>query len=126
MKVGRLNQILIILVALHSFILGAVMLVLPMATMRFFGWEYQGPMFYPAQTGVFLILLAVAYVAGIWQSAFAWFLVLSKAVAVIFLLSEYFFVEVDPPRTLLLAALLDGAMGILVAIGLRWKKRIQV
>ena len=114
LRANHFNQVLIILVALHSFLLGTAMLLAPSATMRFFGWEYQGPMFYPAQTGVFLILMGVAYTAGLWHLDFAWFLVLSKTVAMVFLLIEYYFVEVDPPRTLLMAAWFDGAMGALV------------
>ena len=114
MNAHRLNQIFIILVALHSLILGSAMLFWPLTTMKFFGWEYEGPVFYPAQTGVFLVLLAGAYLAGLWYRPFAWFLVITKAVAVVFLLTEFYIVENDPPRTLLVAAFFDGLMGITV------------
>jgi hypothetical protein len=111
---NRLHQIFLVLIALHSFILGGAMLFWSTSTMRLFGWEYTGPLFYPAQTGVFLVLLAGAYLAGLWYRPFAWFLVITKAVAVVFLLTEFYIVELDPPRTLLAAALGDGLMGIAV------------
>ena len=110
----RLNHIFIVLVALHSLFLGSAMLFWPLTTMKFFGWEYKGPLFYPAQTGIFLTILAGAYLAGLWYRPFAWFLVITKAIAVVFLLTEYYIVEVDPPRTILIAAFLDGLMGIAV------------
>ena len=101
------------------------MLLAPGGTMRMFGWDYRGPMFYPAQTGAFLIVLGAAYGAGLWQSAFGWFLVGAKGVAVVFLVTEYFFVEVDPPGGILLAAGLDGLMGTLVGMALVRRQRSQ-
>ena len=118
----RLTQIFIVLVAMHSIILGSAMLFWPLTTMQFFGWEYQGPLFYPAQTGIFLIILAVAYLEGLWYRPFGWFLVITKAVAVVFLLAEYYIVEVNPPRTILIAAFFDGLMGLAVG-GALYKSR---
>lgn len=113
---GRLLERLIIAaVALHSFVLGGAMLLFPVSTLSFFGWSYSGTPFFPSQCGIFLVILGGGYVAAIWRRPFAWFLVGSKAVAVVFLLTH---AAVGDPATtplLLRTALLDGLMGIAVA-----------
>jgi hypothetical protein len=78
------------------------------------GWEYDGPTFFPAQSGVFLLILGGSYLAAIWHRPFAWLLVASKAAAVVFLLAEYALGN-GPTMLLLPAAALDGLMGLAVA-----------
>lgn len=94
------------------------MLVMPLWALDLVGWGYEGPRFFPAQAGVFLLLLGCGYFIGIWLRPFAWFLVGSKATAVVFLLSESLYNDI-PARLLLSAALLDGLMGAGVA-GVLW------
>ena len=114
MKVRHIEVAVICAVALHSFVLGTIMLVNPTGALRFAGWEYEGPRFFPAQSGIFLLILGGAYLAGAWKRPFAWFLVASKAAAVIFLVGEALLG--GAPRICLLAALGDAAMGAAVAI----------
>ena len=97
-------------VALHSLALGTAMTFWPVRTLTWCGWEYQGDDFFPAQSGVFLLLLGGAYAAGVWHRPFAWFLVASKAVAVVFLVAEG--LRSGAPGPALLAGVLDGAMGL--------------
>ena len=117
MNVRRIEVIIISAVAIHSFILGVALLCQPFWALEFAGWDYNGSRFFPAQSGIFLIILSGAYFAGIKWRQFAWFLVMTKATAVIFLISESFYGGA-PVRTLLLSALLDGLMGAAVAVAL--------
>ena len=105
----RLEQLVVGAVALHSLILGTVLLLFPARTLHLAGWDYDGPLFFPAQAGIFLIILGIAYTIGIWRRSFVWFLIGTKAVAVIFLVSQY--LAGTGPALLLLAAVLDGVMG---------------
>jgi hypothetical protein len=113
------EQAVIAAVAVHSFVLGFVLLYCPRWLLVNLGWNYEGPWFFPHQAGIFLILLSWAYLAGIWRTEFAWFLVASKATAVVFLLAEC--AAGGAPPVLLLAALFDGLMGAAVAAAIIWR-----
>ncbi|MHC4508392.1 MAG: hypothetical protein ACYTAO_05450 [Planctomycetota bacterium] len=99
------------------------MLFQPARTLRLFGWDYQSTMFFPAQSGVFLILSAGAYLTAIWYRGFVWFIVVAKTAAVVFLVSEHFLLGPAAPRTVLVAAALDGLMGASVAAIIIWRAR---
>lgn len=115
--------LLISAIALHSLILGTAMLLCPARTLQLGGWSYDGPLFFPAQSGVFLMILGGAYLAAIWKQSFAWLLVASKAAAVIFLLG-CFALSLAPTKVLLVAAL-DGTMGAAVAWAMLRQKPTQ-
>ena len=119
MNIRQIKKLLICAIALHSFVLGTALLVNPKWVLGLSGWNYNGPSFFPAQSGIFLLILAGAYLAGLWYRAFAWFLVASKATAVVFLIAEY--IIGAAPRLVLLAAFFDGLMGVVVAIALIWE-----
>ena len=121
MRARQVKTLVVGIVAAHSMALGAAMLFWPERTMSLFGWDYQGQTFFPSQSGVFLLLLGVAYAIGARQRAFARFLVGSKAVAVVFLIGQY--LQGAAPNTVLLAAIGDGVMGIAVATALIWEDR---
>lgn len=114
MNARRIEVFVISMVALHSLVLGMAMLVAPIRTLGLAGWQYDGSAFFPAQSGLFLLLLGGAYLAGVRFRPFAWFLVVSKGTAVLFLVAEVFLLQDRP--ILLLAALLDALMGTAVAI----------
>ena len=118
---GLVRRLVISLVALHSIALGWAMLLYPRWTLALCGWEYAGGTFFPAQSGLFLLLLGGAYAAAIQRRSFAWFLVVSKAVAVVFLIAENF--RGTAPDRVLVAAVLDGLMGTSVAIACIWEAR---
>jgi len=123
MRARRIKTLVVGLVAAHSMILGTAMLFAPRATMALFGWGYRGGTFYPSQAGVFLLLLGIAYAIGARQRAFARFLVGSKAVAVVFLVTQY--VQGNAPPVVLTAAIGDGVMGLAVAAALIWEDRAR-
>jgi hypothetical protein len=113
-NVCRLDRLLIAAVGLHSLVLGTALLVHPAWILGMAGWQYDGPLFFPAQSGIFLLILGGAYLAGIRHRPFAWLLVASKAAAVTFLLVEY--ALGNGPVLLLPAAVFDGLMGLAVAV----------
>ena len=121
MRIRQIRRLFVALVALHSLVLGAAMLLSPAWTLARSGWVYDGPMFFPAQSGIFLLIFAGAYVVGIWRRPFAWFLVATKAVAVVFLLVAQGLGQA--PATAFLAAILDGLMGLAVAAALAAERR---
>lgn len=123
MTVKRLEICLISLIALHSALLGVGMLIWPDWTLRFFGWEHDGSMFFPAQSGIFLLLFAAAYLSGIWHEKLVWLIVVSKSTAVVFLTSQYFLHGPTAATTLLLAAILDGLMGAAVVVIMLIRRR---
>jgi hypothetical protein len=121
LNVRRLETILIFLIALHSMILGAAMLFQPARTLLFFGWDYQGPMFFPAQTGIFLLLFAGIYLAAIRHRRLVWFIIATKCAAVLFLISEHFLLGPGAPGTIIVAALFDGLMGASLTAVIIWR-----
>lgn len=123
MRVRRVKTAVVGIVAAHSIVLGLAMLFRPVETMRLSGWEYEGPTFFPSQSGVFLLLLGMAYAIGARQRAFAKFLVASKTVAVAFLVSRY--LTGAAPDAALLAAAIDGVMGAAVGGVLIWETASQ-
>jgi len=117
----RIETIIVFLIALHSVLLGLAMVFQPTRTLELFGWNYQGPMFFPTQTGVFLALFGILFMAILFHRTLAWFIVVVKTAAVVFLFSQHFILGPDAPGTILLAALLDGLMGASVAAILIWQ-----
>ena len=62
MKLTKTHETtLIILVALHSAIIGVVFMFAPNWLMQFGGWEGIDPVFFGRQAGAFHLVLAVAY-----------------------------------------------------------------
>ena len=118
----RLETIFVFLIALHSLVLGLAMVFQPTLILKFFGWGYQGPMFFPTQAGVFLALFGILFMAFLFHRTLTWFIVVVKTAAVIFLLSQHFILGPEAPGTILLAALFDGLMGASVAATIIWQK----
>jgi len=121
LNIRRLETIFISLIGLHSLILGVAMAFQPMFTLRLFGWDYQGPMFFPTQTGVFLTLFGILFLIFLRHRNLIWFIVVIKGAAVLFLVSQKFILGPDAPATVLVAAVFDGLMGALVATFLIWQ-----
>ncbi len=105
-------------VAAHSVALGVCLLSFPAWTLRLVGWEYAGPVFWPSQAGLFLIILGAAYGAAVRYRPLLWLLIGSKGCAFIFLMAHALWL--DAPRLAVLLGAGDGAMGLTVALLLRW------
>lgn len=118
------EKLIVALIALHSLVLGTVLLLFPAAVLGFFGWSYDCATFFPAQSGLFLLLLGGAYAAGIFHRPFLWFLVATKAAAVVFLVVEV--ILGNSPQITILQAFADGCMGGVVAVQLRRTQPVGV
>ena len=101
-------------VAFHSLALGVLMLAYPLAVLSRAGWSYDGSRFFPAQSGLFLLILGVVYAASIRHRPLAWVIVMSKAFAVVFLVAETR--AGNCPPMVYLTAAADGLMGLVVGI----------
>lgn len=108
----RLQAVLFIMV-LHSSVTGLLLIVLPGEWISGLGLQVHSQRFFACQGGVFHILMAVAYGAGmihpVRNAALIWFAVFVKVCAAVFLLS--FFVMGDSVLFILLNAVLDGFLG---------------
>jgi len=124
LNLQRLETMLVSFIALHSLMLGLAMTLQPIRTLAFFGWNYKGPMFFPTQTGVFLGLFGALFFIFIRYRTLIWFIVVIKATAVVFLVSQYYILSQDAPQTVFIAGIFDGIMGLSVAIIIIWQAMI--
>lgn len=87
MKLTKTHEtILIILVSLHSAIIGVVFMFAPNWLVRFGGWEGIDPVFFGRQAGAFHLVLAVAYLIEYFNYDGIRILVMAKSFALVFLL----------------------------------------
>jgi hypothetical protein len=121
MDAHRLQKLTIGAVALHSAFVGVALLTRPIQTLHLAGWEHEGSTFFPAQAGVFHLILAAVYLTAIRHQPLAWILVGAKTTAFVFLTAEY--VAGNGPSVLLLMAVSDGLMGVAVAALVAWNMR---
>lgn len=111
-------NLVILGVAVHSIVAGLLLLFFPMWTLKLVGWGYFGETFWPSQAGLFLMLLGSVYATAIRLRQFVWFLVGSKACALVFLLLSVALLQ--GPKVVLVLAAIDGLMGLCVAL-MYWK-----
>lgn len=109
----RLETIALAAVALHSYAVGAMLLFAPAWTLRFAGWGEVDTLFFPRQSGAFHFVVATAYLWEYFRHRGVGLLLMTKAVAVVFLL------VLNPWRTawsIPFSGVLDGLMlvGMLV------------
>ncbi len=107
--------IILYLVALHSFLVGLMLIFMPMSIFSFFGFDIINR-FFPTQGGVFHFVICVAYILGvIWIdkcSGFIIFSITAKFIATVFLFTYYFFI--DGIFMVLLSGVGDFIMGIAI------------
>ena len=107
-------NLLVLAVASHSIAGGVLLLFFPLWTLKLVGWDYVGQAFWPSQAGLFLALLGGVYASAIRRRPLVWFLVVSKMCAIVFLLISVVFL--DAPRVVIAMAIVDGLMGLSVAL----------
>ena len=87
MKLTKTHEkLLILLVSLHSAIIGVVFMFAPNWLVRFGGWEGIDPIFFGRQAGAFHLVLAIAYLIEYFSYGGIRILVSAKAFALVFLL----------------------------------------
>ena len=111
-------NLLVLAVASHSIAGGVLLLFFPLWTLKLVGWNFAGQVFWPSQAGLFLALLGGVYASAIRLRALIWFLIISKACAIVFLLLSVVFLHA--PKAAIAMAIGDGLMGLSVALVL-WK-----
>ena len=108
-------------VAAHSILMGLALISQPAAVMEWLGFKSMYEHFFPAQGGVFHLLMAVAYSLGALDSQKYHFLIvfsiIVKAVATTFLVIYCFTVEFK--WIILISGISDGVMGTAIFIAFR-------
>jgi hypothetical protein len=108
----RVESWLVVLIAVHSYGVGAVLLFAPSFGASLGGWDEVDPLFFMRQAGVFHFLVATVYLAEWMRDRSVTFLLLAKATAVVFLASVWLLG--DEPWVVPFSGLADGAMGAVV------------
>lgn len=111
---------LIALIGLHSVVLGILMLFAPLIMMRVLGFPQVTPIFFPSQTGIFLLILGICYLFALTEPAFVKVILMSKAFAVPFLFVHAAFLSATP--SIWAAGAGDAAMLVALSAAL-WRQR---
>jgi hypothetical protein len=105
---------LVVLIALHSAAVGAGALVATEWGIRFSGFPGASPLFFPRQVGVFHVVVAVAYLLEWFRYRGVSVLLVTKAIAVVFLVSM---IAIDRlPWVVPFSAAGDALMGLAVLV----------
>ena len=125
--VQQFLKIFLWLVAVHSFLVGLFLIIMPESWLDFFGYLHYRRTFFQVQGGVFHLVMAAGYClaarnpAG--ERALMILIICAKGLATIFLMLYYFGVE--RIWIVLLSALGDALMGSIILIAfLRMKKTV--
>lgn len=106
------ETLLIVLVAVHSLIIGASFFLIPNLLIRFGGWTVIEPLFFAHQAGAFHVALATAYLVEYFKYRGVTVIISAKSIALIFLLLEAVLEPV--PWAVPLSGVADGAMAAVV------------
>lgn len=110
--------IVLYLTALHSLFVGIGLLVQLPALMDWMGFGKIEQPFFPAQGGVFHLLMAVAYFFAARHperhQIIIQFIIILKISATVFLM--FYFILIDPILMVLLSGLSDGTMALLILL----------
>jgi hypothetical protein len=112
-----LKRLSILVVGVHSIVLGVAMLFAPIRFLSLARWPYppaHDP-FFASQSGIFLIILGVAYLAALRHGVLVWLIVGSKLAAVLFLFGHGLFG--GAPFQVMLLGAADACLGLLVVAG---------
>lgn len=116
LKNPNIIRIILVLVAIHSFIVGINLISFPSDWMQQFGFNAITENFFKVQGGVFHIVMTVAYLLAAWKPVenriMIIFAITAKFIATLFLISYYF--VMGSIVTILLSAISDFAMGIIL------------
>ena len=114
----QIERLYIVLVALHSFAVGLVLVVAPDWSLRFGGWDEGGVHFFIWQGGVFHFVVGAGYLIEHFLYRGIILLVLAKTAAFLFLLAATLLA--DSPWLVPFSACADGLMGLMALRVHRW------
>lgn len=117
-KIRYYTDILLWLFVLHTSGVAIGLMFLPSEYLNLFGLlDYQGR-FFQVQAGVFHLVMGLAYVLTIYYRdsapSLVFFCVIAKSIAVVFLVTYYFFVEQS--CIILISAFGDGFLGLTLLV----------
>ncbi len=101
---------LIVLVALHSAAVGALLALFPRFALDFAGFDAATPAFFPRQAGVFHLVLAFGYLREHFRGRGISLLLFAKGTAAVFLLLTA--AASDVPWAIPVSGIADGLMGV--------------
>ncbi len=110
----RIEGALVVLIALHSFVVGLFLVVAPEWGARSFGFGPVRPLFFARQAGAFHFVAATAYLVEYFRYRGVLLLVVTKSVAVLFLLLMTALDAV--PWVVPLSGVADGLMGLVIVL----------
>ena len=104
------ERALIILIALHSIIVGVMLLFFAEWAIQFAGWSGADPIFFIWQAGIFHFVLAAGYLVEYSRTKTISLLLIAKTTAFVFLIGGSLLV--DTPWSVWFSGLADGAMAL--------------
>ncbi len=104
------ERALIILIALHSIVVGVMLLFFPEWAVEFAGWSGADPIFFIRQAGVFHFVLAAGYLVEYSRTQTITLLLIAKTTAFVFLIGGSLLA--DTPWSVWFSGLADGAMAL--------------
>jgi hypothetical protein len=106
------ERLLIAFVALHSAVVGLLLILAPGLAAQLGGWERVDPAFFGRQAGAFHIVLAAGYLMEFARYRGVRLIVIAKSFAFVFLLA---YTVLDPlPWAVLVTGVIDGLMALVV------------
>ena len=116
-----LERIFVILVALHSLIIGLLLLLAPRWATTFGGWDHAEPLFFVRQGGAFHLVVVFAYLFEHYRSRTMVVLIFAKILAFVFLGACALLGSV--PWAVGVSAVGDGLMAVAAVVLLRWSRQ---
>lgn len=114
----KLLSIFLWLVAVHSFLVGVGLIILPDSLINFFGFNKCTERFFPSQGGVFHIAMAVGYAMAAFDlrkyDCLIIFSIIVKFLATVFLFIYFFFVS--SIWLVIFSGVSDFLMGLIILI----------
>lgn len=104
------ERILILLIALHSIIVGIMLMFFAEWAVGFAGWAGAEPIFFIWQAGAFHFVLATGYLVEYFRHRTITLLLIAKSMAFVFLLGGSLLAET--PWSVWFSGVADGAMAL--------------
>jgi hypothetical protein len=123
-RARRLEDVLVAAVVAHTVAVGLVLLVVPGWGLRLGGWTAPPPLFFPRQAGAFHLAVAFGYALEYARRRSVTLLVVTKAIATVFLSSAA--ASGEGAWLIPASAAGDAAMGAAVLLAHRGARRPAV
>ncbi len=109
----RAEKWLVVLIAIHSFVVALFLMFLTRWGAAFGGWGDVSPLFFARQAGVFHIVVGIGYLLEYFRDRGVTFLLTTKVLAVMFLASMMVVAE-PAPWAVPLSGIADAFMALVV------------